>query len=144
MSYINLSRLLIHLTGGFKDAQFIAKHAIPFIQKIEGETDRHGDHEGVVDMVYFDGASNVQKAGHIIACRFPRISVAHGAEHVVSLFFDNVFTKVPLFKILANFAERVRNLFGSTRHKTTAMFRAQSKKYNKGRMIGFIKVSDCR
>ena len=41
----------------------------------------------------FDGASNVQQAaGAILAVDYPSITLAHGAEHVVSLFFEDVFT----------------------------------------------------
>ena len=117
---------------------------LPLIQRIEKEEDRHGNHNGVVDMVFFDGASNVQNAGHILAARCPRISVGHGAEHVVSLFFSDLFTKIPEYKVLSNIAKRIRNVFGSTRHATTSMFRTHSKRYNKGVMVGFIKPSECR
>jgi hypothetical protein len=50
--------------------------------------------KGVVDLVLFDGASNVQKAGRILAIHHPRITVVHGAEHVTSLFFKDVYTNV--------------------------------------------------
>ena len=94
--------------------------------------------------MFFDGASNVQNAGRMLQARHPRITVGHGAEHVVSLFFSDVFTKMPEFEILANFAKKLRNIFGSTRHVTTAIFNKLSKKHNKGIRIGFIKPSDCR
>ena len=44
-------------------------------------------HPEVVDLVLFDGASNVLKAGKILAINHPCITVVHGAEHVFSLFF---------------------------------------------------------
>ena len=101
-------------------------------------------YKGIVDLVFFDGASNVQNAGKILAARYPRITVGHGAEHVASLFFADVFTKIPAFEILANFAKKLRNIFGSTRHVTTAIFNKHSKKHNKGIRVGLIKPSDCR
>jgi hypothetical protein len=45
---------------------------------------------GVVDLVFFDGASNVQKAGAIWEKRCPRITSACAAEHTTSFFFDNL------------------------------------------------------
>jgi hypothetical protein len=42
----------------------------------------------------FDGASNVQLAAKKVARYHPRITVCHGAEHVIALFFSNVYNKV--------------------------------------------------
>ena len=98
----------------------------------------------VVDLVYFDGASNVQKAADIITMRHPRITSACAAEHTTSLFFDNVFNKIAEFRDMCNFAKKLRNIFGSTRHATTSIFKKYSKKHNRGRAVGFIKPSDCR
>ena len=98
----------------------------------------------VIDLVYFDRASNVQKAADIISFRHPRITSACAAEHTTSLFFDNVFNKIEPYQQLCNFAKKLRNIFGSTRHATTSIFKKYSKKYNGGRAVGFIKPSDCR
>ena len=43
-----------------------------------------------------------------------------------------------------NFAKKLRNVFGSTRHKTTAMFNKYSKRHNNGIRLGLIKACDCR
>ena len=99
---------------------------------------------GVTDLVYFDGASNVQKAGDILVRRYPRITSACAAEHTTSLLFDNVYNKVPEFKELGDLAKKLRNIFGSTRHATTSMFKKYSKQHNRGRSLGFIKPSECR
>ena len=73
--------------GGKKDAPCIADMIIPLIRKMEKTRDEHTKlRPGVVDLVLFDGASNVVKAGKILATHLPCISVVHGAEHVVSLF----------------------------------------------------------
>ena len=66
---------------------------------------------GVVDLVFFDGASNVQKAADIIALRYPRITSACAAEHTTSLLFDDVYNKVDEFKELGNFTKKLRNVF---------------------------------
>ena len=126
--------------GGKKDAR------MPLIKQIESEVlDVNGKKSpGVIDLVFFDGASNVQNAGEILRAHNWRITVGHGAEHVVSLFFSDVYTKVPEFKRLSNFAKKVRNIFGSVRHSPSAMFKKYSRAHNKGVYIGFIKPSECR
>jgi hypothetical protein len=42
------------------------------------------------DVFYFDGASNVQKAGDVLIARFPCTFCFHGGKHVVSLFFSSI------------------------------------------------------
>lgn len=46
--------------------------------------------KGSVTQIMFDGASNVQKAGAIIAQHYPCAIVEHGAEHVVSLIVEKL------------------------------------------------------
>jgi hypothetical protein len=41
------------------------------------------DHQGVVDLLLFDGASNVQNAMKLAFITYLHIAVVHGAEHVV-------------------------------------------------------------
>lgn len=131
--------------GKKKDAKFIARLIHPFVEKIEMEGDGLSNNlTGVVDLVFFDGATNVQNAGKILAAMHPRISVGHGAEHVVSLFFSDVFKKCDEFAMLSKFSKTCRNIWGSTTHKTSAMFKKYSKVHNNGVYIGFIKPSDCR
>ena len=87
--------------GGKKDAPFITDMIIPLIQKIEKTRDEHNKlRPGVVDLVLFDGASNAVKAGKILGTHFPHIKVVHGAEHVVSLFFKDVYTNVSTSMLL--------------------------------------------
>ena len=100
--------------------------------------------QGVVDLVAFDSTKNVQNAGQIIAKHFPRVMVIHRAEHVVALLFKDVFGKVKVYKMITKRNRKLRNVFGSTRHAPTAMFRAESKKHFGGRSIGFIKTAAVR
>jgi hypothetical protein len=60
-----------------------------------------------LDLVFFDGASNVQNAGEFLKAFNPRITVGHGAEHVVS-FFSAAYNRVPQFKRLSDFSKKVR------------------------------------
>jgi hypothetical protein len=94
--------------GGKKDAKYIDKIIMLLIQLMESEEDMHKKtYSGLVDLVYFDGASNVQNAGKILRAFNPRITVGQGAEHVVSLFFSDVYTKVQSFMFLSAFAKRL-------------------------------------
>lgn len=82
-------------TGGMKDAPYIASVIKPLISELEQETDDHNRKcTDIVDLVFVDGASNVQNAGELLRVKYPRITVGHGAEHVVSLFFKDVYEKV--------------------------------------------------
>ena len=94
-----------------------------------------------------------------------RITVVHGAEHVTSLFFKDVYTNVSpvrcnssqtncaavlilfcqsLFKALSNFGKWLQNVFRSCRHVPMAMLRKYSKAHNRGIFIGFIKSLEYR
>jgi hypothetical protein len=89
----------------------------PIISRIEETKDFNNqktDHHGVVDLLLFDGASNVQNAAKLASITYPCITVVHGAEHVVSLFFKVIFTKMPVFQCLSQFLKWCRNIFGST------------------------------
>ena len=81
--------------GGKKDAPYLSDMILPLIKKIEEREDKKKKH-GLVDLVLFDGASNVTKAGRLLAINHPRITALHGAEHVLALFFKDVYTKVSL------------------------------------------------
>ena len=52
----------------------------------------------LVDLFFFDGASNVQKAGRLLSVKYPRAVCLHGSEHVVSLFFSDLANMRP-FKV---------------------------------------------
>ncbi len=53
----------------------------------------------LTDVFFFDGASNVQKAGEILMAHFRRrrLFCFHGGEHVVSLFFSSIANIPPMF-----------------------------------------------
>ena len=113
--------------------------------KMENEEDVNKEkHRGIVDLVFFDGASNAQNAGVILQAFNPRITLCHGAEHVVSLFFSDVYQKVMQFHTLSNFCKQCRNIWGAVRHTPSAIFKHHTKLHNNGRHVGFIKPSECR
>ena len=69
--------------GGKKDAPYIA-------ELFEGKVMEYDPQQLCTDVFYFDGASNVQKAGEVLMAKFPRSFCFHGGEHVVSLFFSSI------------------------------------------------------
>jgi len=69
--------------GGKKDA--------PYISGIfEEKVMEYDPNMSLTDVFFFDGASNVQKAGQVLKAKFPRTFCFHGGEHVVSLFFTDI------------------------------------------------------
>jgi hypothetical protein len=66
--------------GNRKDANYIADVINNHLELIDPRKSKF-------DLVIFDGASNMQKAGKILEANNPRLSCIHGSEHVVSLFF---------------------------------------------------------
>ncbi len=113
----------------------LKKQKIPTIKRLKTG--------GVVDLVLFDSASNMQNAAKLASFTYPCIAVVHGAEHVVSLFFKDIFTKMPVFQCLFQFLKWCRNIFGSTCHGPHAIFKKHSIMHNNCIYIGFIKISEC-
>jgi hypothetical protein len=133
--------------GGKKDAKYIVgllKPIISWIKQTKDPNNKQTDHQGVVDLVLFDGASNVPNAGKLVSITYPCITLVHGAEHFVSLFFKDIFTKMPVFQCLAQFLKQCRNIFGLTCHSPHAIFKKHSIMHNNHIYIGFIKISECR
>ena len=75
--------------GGKKDATYIADI---FEEKLEEYDPNHT----LTDIFFFDGASNVQKAGEVLMAKYPRTFCYHGGEHVVSLFFSSIAKIKPI------------------------------------------------
>ena len=63
--------------GGKKNATFIAGLFAPWVVKLDPLSTH-------IDCVFFDGASNVQKAGRLLEAKYPRIHVQTCAAHSVS------------------------------------------------------------
>ena len=123
---------------GKKDAAYISELFVPHIIEMEKTTPK------CTDLVIFDGASNVQKAGALLEAQFPHISVLHGAEHVVSLFYHDVF-KLPQFEMLKNINRLIYRWFGSgSMHSPYAIFSKHTRDHNGGKPIGLIRAADTR
>ena len=64
--------------GVKKDAKYVVGLLKPIISRIEETKDPNNqktDHWGVVDLLLFDGASNVQNAAKLVSITYPRITV---------------------------------------------------------------------
>jgi hypothetical protein len=91
---VNIVDCTKQLQGGRKkDGTFISDLFIPVIKALDQLKDK-------ADIIFFDGGSNFQLAGRIIEAEFPRVTVVHGLEHVLSLVFEDI-AKIPIVKVSA-------------------------------------------
>ena len=75
--------------GGKKDAMYIA-------DIFEDKVEEYDPNHTLTDVFFFDGASNVQKAGEVLMAKYPRTFCCHGGEHVVSLWFTSLSKIKPI------------------------------------------------
>ena len=81
----------------------------------------------------------MQKAGQILATKYPRISVLHGVEHCISLFFTDI-GHIALIKQLVLKTRGLYRVFRSgSSHGPYAQFSHNAKLHNKGRKIGLLR-----
>ena len=125
-------------TGGKKDAKYVAQALMEHVEQLQKEAPNS------VDLVIFDGAANVQKAGLIMQRKYPKISVIKGGEHVIALMFKDLFTKVPAFRALKHFNHRLYDLFGGGRHIPFSVFTTEATKMNYGKRLGLIMAAETR
>jgi len=89
------------VVGGKKDASYIADLFRNQMEELFSDP-KHARMFGTLkentDTFFFDGASNVQKAGEVLSVHYPRAVCLHGAEHVISLYFADI-SKLPPIKV---------------------------------------------
>ena len=78
--------------GGKKDAPYIS-------DLFEEQIVRFDKEKMFTDLVYFDGAANVQKAGRMLNAKYPRAYALTGGEHVISSFFSDL-VKMGAIKVI--------------------------------------------
>jgi hypothetical protein len=116
--------------------------------------------------LFFNRASNVQKAGEVLTAKYPRAYCLHGGEHVVALFFSDV-AKIPSIKVrfyfvchisliqvshcfylLLDFNEKTCRLYNvmnsGASHGIYALFMHHSALANNGRKIGLLRGAGTR
>lgn len=105
-----------HLSaGGKKDSVYIASLFQDYIPELDPNGSR-------LDLILMDGAGNVQKGARLIEAKYPRVSVIHGVEHVVSLFFSDV-AKLRQVDAFIRLYRDVYRVFGSgSMHSPYAIF----------------------
>lgn len=103
--------------GGRKDAEFIANQFIPMAEELDPD-----NAHGIIDVFFFDGASNVQKAGLILNAKYPTSHTLHGIEHVFSLFFDDMANLKPIKVCLASSSIFISFLLYITSHVSPYFF----------------------
>ena len=123
--------------GGKKDSTYVAKQFLPWMKKLDPQNT-------MLDCVFFDGAGDVQKAGRILAAINPRITVLHGAEHVVSLFCKDVAQLTPIKIVILKYKFLYRVFGSGSMHRPYAVFTKCAKEFNKGRKIGLLRPADTR
>ena len=125
-------------SDGRKDAAYISELFLPHITEMEEQSPK------CTDLVIFDGASNVQKAGSLLEAKFPHLSVIHGAEHVISLFYSDVF-QLREFDLLKRMNRLIYRYFGSgSMHSPYAIFSKHTREHNHRKTIGLIRAADTR
>ena len=78
--------------GGKKDAPYIS-------DLFEEQIVRFDKEKMFTDLVFFDGAANVQKAGRMLNAKYPRAYALTGGEHVISSFFSDL-VKMGAIKVI--------------------------------------------
>lgn len=107
--------------GNTKDVYYIASLFVPHIEKVGKDN---------VDLIQFDGASNVQKAGRLLSVDYPRITCIHGAEHLVHLFFGIVARQHQVM-LMMKFYRRFYHYSHGPHHSLTRAFMMLSAASNK-------------
>ena len=91
----------------------------------------------------FDGALNVQIAGRILKVHYPKLTVIHGVEHTVSLFFNDV-SKIPMVNQMISAHKMIYNIFGSgIYHTHHSIFKSKSQEFH-NRNIGLFSGNETR
>ena len=117
MAVLELVNYQGHLAdGSTKNASFICNRFLDHFKIID-------PHKSIIDVIMFDGASNVQLACELLQIQHPKNTLMRGVEHTVSLFFNDV-SKIPVVDQMITDHKEIYNLFGSEiYHKPHSIFK---------------------
>ena len=76
--------------GKKKDARYVSECFLKHLKELDPK-------KTLVDLLFFDGASNMQIGGEVIAAVHPRITCLHGVEHSIALVFSDL-AKIDMIK----------------------------------------------
>ena len=123
--------------GGTKDAAHVSSTMLPHMLRLDPDKE-------LFDQVTFDGGTNFQKAARAVEVLYPLVTVTHGVEHVVALFFKDVLGGSSVLKLLVRFYRLLCWIFGGSHHGIHACFKKHAKAHNDGILIGLLRPSDVR
>ena len=83
-----------------KDASSLVKFILPLFNVID-------QNKNIIDLVTFDGASNMQKVTRMLNVHYPMITVSPAIEHCVSLVFGRIMLLRPINE-LCDLAKKVQ------------------------------------
>ena len=78
----------------------------------------------------FDEASNVKLAGRLLKLRYLKLTVMHGVENTVLLFFNDV-SKITIVDQMISAHKMIYNIFGSgIYHKPDSILKSKSQEFH--------------
>ena len=77
--------------GRKKDAKYVSECFLKHLKELDPT-------KTLVDLLFFDGASNMQIGGEVIAAIYPRITCLHVVEHSIALVFID-WANIDIFKV---------------------------------------------
>jgi hypothetical protein len=116
-----------------------------FLANLFRETAMKIDPDGLYfDLFLVDGASNCQLAGTLLQELYPRITIMHGCEHILSLFCSDLLNKTKI-KTLVQVYKIIYKVFGTgSTHMAYAHFKNYAALQNNNKKIGLIRASETR
>ena len=99
-----------------KDGTFIGNQFLNHMKEIDPA-------KTLLDIVMFDGASNVQISGRLLKVHYPNLKVMCVVEHTMSLFFNDVL-KILILNQMISVQKMIYVIFGSCiYHKPRYIFK---------------------
>ena len=78
----------------------------------------------------FNGALIVQLVGRLLKVHYLKLTVMHGVEHTVSLFFNNV-SKIPIVNQMISSHKMIYNIFGyGIYHKPQSILKSKYQEFH--------------
>ena len=95
------------------------------------------------DIFMFDGSSNVELGGRLLKVHHLKLTVMHGVEHTVSLFFNDI-SKIHIVIEMISYHNMIYNIFGSViYYKPHYVFKSKSKQFH-NRNIGLFSGNETK
>ena len=97
----------------------------------------------ILDIVMFDGASNILLEGRLLKVKYTKLTVMCGVEHTVFLFINDV-SKIPIVYQMISVQKMIYNILGSgIYHKPHSIFKPKHREFQ-NRNIGIFTGNETR